>query len=204
VTSFATRWPPSVTALALDLVGAIPPLHPSTRGILLESDDISDAARRLTEEEFLRSITLSKGDDPELDVPTVLLFPRASWSAIQAMLGVTSPGEQPHDSVLWHDAIPTADDDVLLIPGSPDFRSASYYRATSGMSPDIRYALRAGFVLRRADDEVVWEDQDDRCHLIRYASGRLACHDLNCGRSCGGPAEVDDSGIEHLPCGCPE
>ncbi len=101
--------------------------------------------------------------------------------------------------------LPTADGGYLLVPNVNRRGAISFYRVTRDEQRSA-YAFHVGAVSRRAsDDEIVWEDDDDRCHLMRYASGYLTCLELDCEQSCGGGAEVDDdSGIEHLPCGCPQ
>src|SRR5579859_771110 len=195
-------WPANMTAFALDLAGRVPPLDPRVRETFTRDEDATRLARGLAAEDFISSITLSKADDPQLEVPTVLLFSGKSWEVSRSTIGIVPAGERDRGSATWHDAFPTADGDYLLVPNVNRPGAISFYRVTRDEERSA-YAFQVGTVSRR-DDEIVWEDYDDRCHLIRYASGELRCLELDCKQSCGGGAEVDDSGIEHLPCGCPQ
>lgn len=193
-----------MTAFVLDLAGKVPPLHPRVRESFTRDEDATRIARALAAENFISSITVSNADDPQLGVPTVLLFSGESWEVSRSSVGVVPAGQRDRGSTTWHDAFPTADGGYLLVPNVNRPGAISFYRVTRDEERSA-YAFHVGTVSRHAfHDEIVWEDDDDRCHLIRYASGDLRCLELDCGQSCGGGAEVDDSGIEHLPCGCPQ
>lgn len=191
-----------MTALVLDLTGRVPPLHPRVRETFTRDEGATRLARALAAEDFISSITVSNADDPQLGVPTVLLFSGKSWEISRSTVGVVPAGQRDRGSSTWHDAFPTADGGYLLVPNVNRPGAISFYRVTHDEERSA-YACHVGTVSRH-DDEIVWEDDDDRCHLIRYASGELRCLELDCEQSCGGGAEVDDSGIEHLPCGCPQ
>ena len=194
-----------MTAFVLDLAGKVPPLHPRVRETFTRDEDATRLARALAAENFVSSITVSNADDPQLEVPTVLLFSGESWEVSRSGVGVVPVGQRDRGSATWHDAFPTADGGYLLVPNVNRRGAISFYHVTRDEERSA-YAFHVGAVSRRAsDDEIAWEDDDDRCHLIRYASGYLTCLELDCEQSCGGGAEVDDdSGIEHLPCGCPQ
>jgi hypothetical protein len=205
MTSFATpAWPASTTAIALNLAGKVPPFHPAVLDTLTRDEEATEVARALAAEDFISTITVSDGDGPQLEWPTVLLFSRASWEVSRASLGVVPARRRDRRSATWHDAFPTADGRYLLVPNVNRPRAVCYYLVTYD-EERTAFAYRVGAVSRRVlDDEVVWEDDDDRCHLVRYATGALTCNERDCDQSCGGEAEVDDSGVEHLPCGCPQ
>jgi hypothetical protein len=203
--SFETpAWPAGMTAFVLDLAGKAPLLDPRVRETFTRDEGATELARVLASENFISFITVSNADDPRLEVPTVLQFSGESWEVSRSSLGVVPAGRRDRGSATWHDAVPTTDGGYLLVPNVNRPGAISFYRVTWDEERSA-YALRVGTVSRRAlDDEIVWEDDDDRCHLIRYASGGLRCLELDCEQSCGGGAEVDDNGIEHLPCGCPQ
>jgi hypothetical protein len=193
-----------MTAFALDLAGRVPPLDAMVRETFTRDEGAAGLARTLASENFISSITVSNADDPQLKVPTVLLFSAESWEVGRSSVGIVPAGQRNRGSAIWHDAFPTADGDYLLVPNVNRRGVISFYRVTLD-EERAAYEFHVGAVSRRVfDDEIVWEDDDDRCHLIRYASGALRCLELDCEQSCGGGAEVDDSGIEHLPCGCPQ
>jgi hypothetical protein len=204
-TSFQTpASPASMTAFVLDLVGKVPPLDPQVRETFTRDEDATRVARALATESFISSITVSNADDPQLEVPTVLLFSEQSWEVARSSVGAVPAGQRDRGSATWHDAFPTADGRYLLVPNVHRPNAVSFYRVTRDEDRSA-YAYHVGAVSRRAlDDEIWWEEDDDRCHLIRYASGALECLELDCEQSCGGGADVDNSGIEHLPCGCPQ
>ena len=192
-----------MSAFALELAGTVPPLDPRVRQVVIQDEYTTRLAEALAEENFVSSITLSDGEDPQVDVPTVLLFSAESWEVSRSTVGVVPTGQRDRNSATWHEAIPTATGGYLLVPNTNRPGAISYYRVTHAAEPSA-YAFHVGTVSRGVYDEVVWENDDDRCHLIRYSSGALRCFELNCDDSCGGHVEVDaDTGIENLPCGCP-
>ena len=204
MTSFQTpAWPAGTTAFVLDLAGKVPPLHPTVREAFTRDEKAVELAGALAAEDFIGSITVSNADDPQLEVPTVLLFSGHSWEVSRSSVGVVPTGRRDRRSATWHDAFPTADGRYLLVPNVNRPGAISFYRVTRDEEQSA-YAFHVGAVSRGTYGEIVWENDDDRCHLIRYASGELRCRELDCEQSCGGEAEVDDSGVEHLPCGCPQ
>jgi hypothetical protein len=205
MTSFGTPASPAImTAFVLELAERIPPLDQRVREACQRDELTVMLAQTLAQEKFVSSITLSHGEDPRFDVPTVLLFSAESWEVSRSSVGVVPAGERDLHLATWHEAVPTATSGYLLVPSTNRLRAISYYRVTPDDEPSA-YAMRVGTVFRDEYDEVVWENDDDRCHLVRYSSGALRCFELNCEDSCGGGVEVDfATGIEHLPCGCPQ
>lgn len=205
MTSFETpAVPASLTAFVLDIAGRVPPLDPRVRETFTRDEGVTRAARALAEESFISSITVSDADDPRLEVPTVLLFSKQSWEIARSGVGLVAAGQRYRGSRTWHDAFPTADGRYLLVPDVHRPDAVSFYRVTRDEKRAV-YDYRVGAVSRRAaDDEILWDNEDESCWLVRYVSGQLECFELNCKESCGGEAEVDDSGVEHLPCGCPQ
>jgi hypothetical protein len=196
-------WPAAMTAFALELAGTVPPLDPRVRGALEGDESIDQITEALAAEDFISSITLSNVADPQLDVPIVLLFSAEEWRAVRDALGVVPVGELDPAEARWHEAVPTADGEYLLVPRSDRPGAISFYRATFD---DVlsAFAFRIGKVWRGSYGDVVWENDDDRCHLVRYIDGGLKCHERDCRDACSGAVELDEAtGIHHLPCGCP-
>jgi hypothetical protein len=205
MTGFGTpAWPAMMTAFVLELAGTVPPLDRRVRQTLIQDEQTTRLAEALAAESFISSIALSNADDPQLDVPTVLLFSGRSWEVSRSSVGVVPAGQRDRESATWHEAVPTADGGYLLVPNPNRPGAVAFYRTTHDEKQSA-YAFRVGMVSRDVYDEVVWENDDDRCHLLRYLSGALRCKERDCADSCSGGIEVDaDTGIEHLPCGCPQ
>ena len=149
-------------------------------------EDATRLARALAAEDFISSITLSNADDPQLEVPTVLLFSGKSWEVSRSTVGIVPAGERDRGSATWHRCSsppPMAATYVVPNVNRPLNGAISFYRVTRDEERSA-YAFHVGTVSRR-DDEIVWEDDDDRCHLIRYASGELSCLELDCEQSYG-------------------
>jgi hypothetical protein len=196
-------WPATTTALALELAGTVPLLDPRVRDELIQDETTTELVRRLADEPFIRQITMSRADDPRLEDPTVLLFSDESWGAIQKDVGVVAPGERAREFALWHTAVPLANGGYLLTPDPIRPGVVSFYRATRDES-EAAFEFRVGTVSRGAYDEIVWEKNDDRCHLIRYFSGKLQCRRVNCTDDCAAEVEIDPkTGAQSMPCGCP-
>jgi hypothetical protein len=204
MTSFEmAAWPATMTAFVLELAGIVPPLDPRIRRTIVEDRPTARLAESLAAETFISSITLSDGENPPFDTPTVLLFSAESWEISRSSVGVVPAERRDPTAATWHEAVPTADDGYLLLPNTGRPRAVSFYRVTPHDARSA-HAYRVGTVFRSTYGDVVWEDDDDRCHLIRYLNGALRCVELDCADSCGGGVQVDaDTGIEHLPCGCP-
>lgn len=196
-------WPAAMTAFALEAAGLVPPLDPRARLALGGDEAIDQITESLAAEDFISSITLSNVTEPRLDVPTVLLFSAEEWGGVRGALGVAPVGELDPAAASWHEAVPTANGEYVLVPRSDRPGAISFYRATFEDALSA-FAFRIGKVWRGVYGDVAWESDDDRCHLIRYVDGRLECLERDCGDSCGGAVELDEAtGIEHLPCGCP-
>ncbi|WP_422262784.1 hypothetical protein [Mycobacterium sp.] len=192
-----------MTAFVLALAGRVPPLDQRIRDQIRHDDVTIELARRLAHEPFVQSITLSNADDPQLDEPTVLVFSAESWAHSRSALDVVPPGERARQAALWHTAVPLADGGYLLTPDPDRPDAVSFYRATRDDRREA-FQFRAGTVFRRGYNEIVWQERDDRCHLIRYFSGILECHRVECDDDCNGAIQVDpNTGAQSLPCGCP-
>jgi hypothetical protein len=205
MTSYATpAWPAIMTAFVLELAGRVPPLDPRVRESFPRNQYTVDAARALAEESFVSSITLSRGEEPLLYDPTVLLFSPSAWEESRSSIGVGPPGQRDQLNANWHQAIPTANGEYLLVPEPTLPGALSYYSVTPDTDPPS-FTMRTGTVIRGDDGEVVWQRDDDGCHLVRYATGALRCYVNMCDDACDGGVELDpDTGIEYLPCGCPQ
>jgi hypothetical protein len=192
-----------MTAFALEAAGTVPSLDPRVREALGGDEAIAEITEALAADDFISSITLSNVAEPQLDVPTVLMFSAQEWEAVRKALGVARAGELDPAAARWHEAVPTSKGDYLLVPRSDRPGAISFYRATFDEVLSA-FAFRIGKVFRGTYGDVVWENDDDRCHLARYVDGGLRCNERDCGDACSGAVELDEAtGIEHLPCGCP-
>jgi hypothetical protein len=192
-----------MTAFALEAAGTVPPIDPRVREAAGGDEAIAQITEALAPADYISSITLSHAAEPQLDVPTVLFFSAEEWRAVRAALGVAPLGVLDPSAARWHEAVPTAAGGYILVPRSDQAGAISFYRASFD---DVlsAFAFRIGKVFRGVYGDVVWESDDDRCHLVRYADGGLSCYERDCRDSCGGAVELDEAtGIEHLPCGCP-
>ena len=193
-----------MTAAVLNLRGDIPLLHPRVSNLFSLDEDVARMAQSLIEEGAVPPITVSNADDPQLGVPTVLLFSSESWGISRSSVALDTSNSYEHEASIWHDAFPTAEGGYLLVPNVNLFGVISSYKVTRDEERSA-YAFHVGTMSRQTSkDEVVWEEYDNRCHFIRYADGALQCLEVGCDHSCGGQPVVDDAGVEHLPCGCPQ
>ncbi|MDO2387117.1 hypothetical protein QRB41_27835 [Mycobacterium avium subsp. hominissuis] len=195
-------WPATMAAFVLELAGIVPPLDPRVRNELAQNEESVELAQRLAEEPSLQDIVFSDADHPSLHTPTVLSFTAESWAQARSGLGIVERGQGERIAAIWHTAVPLVNGDYLLTPDPGHPEAVSFYRATRN-DDEGAIDFRVG-TASRGPYEVVWEDNDDRCHLRRFFNGLLQCKVVGCSEVCHRGIEVDPiTGAQSFPCGCP-
>jgi hypothetical protein len=195
-------WPATMTAFVLELAGIVPPLDPWARTGLDKDEDSLELAQRLADEPALQGIVFSDADNPPLNTPTVLSFTAQSWARASADLGVVNHEEHGRIAAVWHTAVPLANGDFLLTPEPSRPAAVSFYSVTRNDEVGA-FDFRPGTVYN-GPYEVVWERNDDHCHLRRFFNGFLQCNVVGCAEVCHRGIVVDPAtGAQSFPCGCP-
>lgn len=195
-------WPATMTAFVLELAGVTPALDASVRDELAKDAESLDLARHLAKEPFLSQIEFADASQPPLGSPIVLSFTAASWAHARSGLGVVDQREDARIRAIWHTAVPLESGDYLLAPDPTRPEAVSFYRAARDEA-ESAYDFRVGTAYQ-GPYEIVWEDNDDRCHLRRFFNGLLQCTVAGCSDVCHRGIEVDPvTGAESFPCGCP-
>jgi hypothetical protein len=132
-----------MTAFVLEFAGTVPPLDPRVREALARDEDTSRLAERLAAEDFISSITVSRAENPHLDVPTVLLFSAESWEVSRSSVGIAPVGQRDRESATWHEAVPTADGGYLLVPNLNRPGAVSFYRVRRDEEPSATHSASA-------------------------------------------------------------
>jgi hypothetical protein len=188
----------SPALVALRAAGLLPDLRPDLAEML--DSQMTPIAAALLASGVAKSIIVNDASNPLSEVPCVLQFSKAGWAIARA--GIADGGRRDGHAAVLHDALPTADGSVVLAPNLNRVDAAAVYTVVRDEERMLdRY--RVAVVRQVSEDEVVWEGGDNRCTLVRYSSGALECHDADCEQACGGPTVTDDTGVEHVPCGCP-